>query len=138
MCQRAARQVERSAFWKLAGMPRAVPIAQDDPAAKRERERMVSMRTYSRRRWAATLIIGLMACGLFGTAPAQAQSAPIVVPPIASIVAGIPPGTPSLVVGFPGDSGVNSRAGLTWSTTGRADVDIDVDINRQHGQAAAG
>ena len=74
---------------------------------------------------------------MFGAAPVQAQSVPIIVPPISAIVVGIPPSAPSLVVGFPGDSGVNSRAGLTWSTTGRADVDVDVDINRQHGQAAA-
>ena len=96
------------------------------------------MRNHLRRRWGVGLFAALVACGAFGAAPVQAQSVPIIVPPISAIVVGIPPGIPSLVVGFPGDSGVNSRAGLTWSTTGRADVDVDVDISRQHGQAAVG
>jgi hypothetical protein len=96
------------------------------------------MGNHARPRWGIGLATALVACGLFGTAPAEAQSVPIIVPPISSVVVGIPPVMPSLVVGLPGESGVNSRAGLTWSTTGRADVDVDVDINRQHGQAAAG
>ena len=65
----------------------------------------------------------------------RAQSVPIIVPPISPIVVGITPAIPSLIVGIPGDSGVHSRAGVTWSTTGRADVDVDID--RHHGQAAA-
>ena len=88
------------------------------------------------RRWGVGLIAALMACGAFGAAPVRAKSVPVIVPPISSIVVGIPPAIPSLVVGFPGDSGVHSQGGLTWSTTGRADVDVD--ISRQHGQAAAG
>ena len=96
------------------------------------------MRNHSRRRWGVALVTALVAGGLFGAAPAQAQSVPIIIPPISSIVAGIPPAMPSLVVGFPGDNGVSSQGGVTWSTTGRADVDVDVDIDRQHGQAAAG
>jgi hypothetical protein len=44
----------------------------------------------------------------------------------------------AFVVGFPGDTGVHSQAGLTWTTSGRADVDVDVDISEQHGQAAVG
>jgi hypothetical protein len=88
------------------------------------------------RRWGVGLIAALVACGAFGAAPVRAQSVPIVVPPISSILVGIPPAMPSLVVGFPGDGGVHSQGGLTWSTTGRADVDVD--INRQSGQAAAG
>jgi hypothetical protein len=99
---------------------------------------MDSMRNTKRRRWGVGLVAGLVACGAIGAAPAQAQSVPIIIPPISAIVVGIPPSIPSLVVGLPGDSGVNSRAGLTWSTTGRADVDVDVDIDRQHGQAVAG
>ena len=95
------------------------------------------MRSHSLRRWGAGLVAGLVACGAFGIAPVQAQSVPIIVPPISAVVVGIPPSIPSLV-GFPGDSGVNNRAGLTWSTTGRADVDVDVDIDRQHGQVSAG
>jgi hypothetical protein len=39
----------------------------------------------------------------------------------------------SLIVGFPGDSGVHSQDGLTWSTIERAGVDVDVDINRLPG-----
>jgi hypothetical protein len=96
------------------------------------------MRNRVRRRWGVSLAAALVACGAFGAAPVQAQSVPVVVPPISAIVVGIPPAMPSLVVGFPGDSGMSSQGGLTWSTTGRADVDVDVDINRQHGQAAAG
>ena len=99
---------------------------------------MESMRNTKRRRWGVGLVAGLVACAAVGAAPAQAQSVPIIIPPISAIVVGIPPSIPSLVVGLPGDSGVNSRAGLTWSTTGRADVDVDVDIDRQHGQAVAG
>ena len=92
----------------------------------------------TRRRWGIGLIAGLVACGSFGIAPAAAQSGPIIVPPISSVVGGLPPGFPSVVVGIPGGNEVNSRAGVTWSTTGRADVDIDVDVDQQHGQAAAG
>ncbi|MDF3042504.1 MAG: hypothetical protein K0Q71_5210 [Thermomicrobiales bacterium] len=96
------------------------------------------MHNWSRRRWVLGLVAALVAWGVVGAAPARAQSVPIVVPPISSVVVGIPPGIPSLVVGLPGDSRVSSRGGLTWSITGRADVDVDVDIDRQHGQAAAG
>ena len=91
----------------------------------------------TRRRWGVGLVAGLVACGAFGIAPVQAQSVPVIVPPISAIVVGIPPSIPSFV-GFPGDSGMHNQAGLTWSTTGRADVDVDVDIDRQHGQAAVG
>ena len=100
---------------------------------------MVSMSNATRRRWGVGLIAALVAGGAFGIAPAdmQAQSVPVIIPPISAIVVGIPPSIPSLV-GFPGDTGVHSQAGLTWSTTGRADVDVDVDITRQHGQAAVG
>ena len=99
---------------------------------------MDSMGNLTRRRCTVGLVAGLLACGVCGIAPARAQSVPIIVPPISAIVVGIPPSIPSLVVGFPGDNGVNSRGGLTWSTTGRADVDVDVDISRQHGQVATG
>jgi hypothetical protein len=99
---------------------------------------MVSMPNLSRRRWGVGLVAGLVACGAVGAAPVQAQSVPIIIPPISAVVVGIPPSIPSLVVGLPGDSGVTTRGGLTWSTTGRADVDVDVDIDRHHGQAAAG
>ena len=91
----------------------------------------------TRRRWGVGLVAGLVAGGAFGIASVQAQSVPIIIPPISAIVVGIPPSAPSFV-GFPGDTGVHSQAGLTWSTTGRADVDVDVDIDRQHGRAAAG
>ncbi len=57
---------------------------------------------------------------------------PVIVPPSAPVVVGIPAGIP--VVGIPENSGVRSRAGMTWSTRGRADVDIAID--RRHGQAA--
>ncbi|MBW3633605.1 MAG: hypothetical protein KY456_11335 [Chloroflexi bacterium] len=85
------------------------------------------------RRWGVGLVAGLVACGVLGSSPANAQPGPIIIPPISPVVVGITPGIPSLVVGIPGNSGVNSRAGITWSTSGRADVDIDVD--RHHGQA---
>ena len=93
------------------------------------------MLNHKRRRWAVGLLAGLMACEVLGVAPMHAQSVPIIIPPISPVVVGIPVSIPSLVVGVPGGSEVNSRAGVTWSTSGRADVDVDID--RHHGQAAA-
>ncbi len=90
-----------------------------------------------RRRWGAGLVAGLVVWGAFGIAPAQAQSVPVIGPPISAIVVGIPSALPSLV-GLPGDSGVRCQGGLSWSTSGRTDVDVAVDVNRQPGQAAAG
>ena len=90
---------------------------------------------HTRRRWGVGLVAGLVACGMFGGAPVHAQSVPIIVPPIAPIVVGIPVSIPPVFVGIPGDNGVHSRGGVTWSASGRADVDIDID--RHHGQAAA-
>ncbi len=87
----------------------------------------------SRRRRVA-LVAGLVAGAALGAAPARAQSVPVVVPPIAPIVVGVPGGIPSVVSGIPGNGGPRSRAGLTWSESGRADVDVDVE--RHHGQAA--
>jgi hypothetical protein len=92
----------------------------------------------TRRRWGVGLVAGFVAWGAFGSAPVHAQSVPVIVPPISAIVVGIPPAAPSLIVGFPGVSGMHSQGGLTWSTSGRADVDVDVDITRQPGQAATG
>jgi hypothetical protein len=97
---------------------------------------MDSTRNAIPRRWGVGLVAGLVACGAFGIAPVQAQSVPVIVPPISAIVVGIPPSIPSFVVGFPGDTGVHSQAGLTWTTSGGADVDVDV--SEQHGQAAVG
>ena len=88
---------------------------------------MVLMFTHTRRRWGVGLVAGLVACGLFGSTPVQAQSVPIIIPPLSPIVVGIPPS----FAGVP----EHSQGGVTWSTTGRADVDVD--INRHHGQAAA-
>ena len=95
------------------------------------------MRNHVHRRWGVALIAALVACGAFGAAPVRAQSVPVIVPPISAIVVGIPPAMPALV-GTPGDSGVSGQGGLIRSTSGRASVDGDVDINRQPGQAAAG
>jgi hypothetical protein len=92
---------------------------------------MISMFNDTRRRWSVGLVAGLVACGVLGVAPVGAQSAPVIVPPISPIVVGITPVIPWVVVG---DS-EHSRGGLNWSTSGRADVDIDID--RSHGQAAA-
>src|SRR5215212_11460626 len=114
-CQPAARHVERRVVQRIGGTPCAAGIVQASPAVRRERERIVSMRNHARRRWGVGLATALVACGLFGAGPARAESVPIIIPPISSIVVGIPPVMPSLVVGLPGESGVNSRAGLTWS-----------------------
>lgn len=89
------------------------------------------MQMYRQRRWGVALIAGFVACGVYGIAPIEAQSVPIIVPPMSPIVVGITPGIPSLVVEGSG----SSRAGVTWSTSGRADMDVDVD--RQHGLASA-
>jgi hypothetical protein len=83
------------------------------------------------RRWGIALVAGLMACGLVGSASVGAQSAPIIIPPISPIGVGIPVGVPPIFVGVT----EHSQGGVSWSTTGRADVDIDID--RHHGQAAA-
>lgn len=87
---------------------------------------MVVADKYRPRRWCVGLVAGIVALGASGIAPAGAQSVPIVVPSIAPIVVGIPAGAPIVVVGIPGTGGA----------TGRADVDVDVDINRHHGRAA--
>ena len=88
---------------------------------------MVPMITHTRRRWGVGFVAGIVACGLVGSTPAGAQSVPIIIPPIAPIMVGIPP----VFVG----GGEHSQGGISWSTTGRADVDVDID--RHHGQAAA-
>ncbi len=97
---------------------------------------MVPMVTHLSRRFAVGLVAGLVATGLLGIAPAHAQSVPIIAPPLSPIVVRLTPAIPSLIAGIPGTGGVHSQDGVTWSTTGRADVDVDVD--RHHGQAAAG
>ena len=89
------------------------------------------MRNPLRRYWRFGLVAGLVSCALVGPTPVHAQSIPIVIPPI---IVGITPGLPSPVIGIPGMSGVHSKDEVTWSTRGRADVDVDID--RQHGQAA--
>jgi hypothetical protein len=93
------------------------------------------MSLQSCRRPFIALVAGLVACAAVGAAPVHAQSVPIVVPPIAPITAGIPIGVPPVVVSVPAPGGASSRDGVTWSESGRADVDVDVD--RHHGQAAA-
>jgi hypothetical protein len=95
---------------------------------------MIPMRNHTRR-WGVALIAGLLACGAFGAAPANAQTGPIIIPPIVPIAVGITPGIPWVIVGIPGTSEVHSQGGVTWSTSGRADVDVDID--RHHGQAVA-
>ena len=85
--------------------------------------------------WRLGLAAGLVSCALAGTTPVSAQSIPIVVPSSPAIVVGVTPGLPLPVTGIPGMSGVHSKDEVTWSTRGRADVDVDID--RQHGQAAA-
>ena len=88
-----------------------------------------------RRHWRLGLVVGLVSCALLGTTPVRAQSIPVVVPPSSAIVVGISPGLPSPVIGIPGIGGVHSKDEVTWSTRGRADVDVDID--QQHGQVAA-
>ena len=93
------------------------------------------MSLQSCRRPFVALVAGLVTCAAVGAAPVHAQSVPIVVSPIAPITAGIPIGVPPMVGSVPAPGGANSRDGVTWSESGRADVDVDVD--RHHGQAAA-
>jgi hypothetical protein len=66
--------------------------------------------------------MGLVACEVIGVVPVRAESVPVIVVPMPPIV----------ITGLPGDHDVHSRSGVTWATSGRADVDIDVD--QQHGQ----
>ena len=87
------------------------------------------------RHWRLGLAAGLVSFVLMGTTPVSAQSVPIVIPPSPAIVVGITPGLPSPLIGIPGVSGIHSKDEVTWSTRGRADVDVDID--RQHGQVAA-
>ena len=89
----------------------------------------------TRRRWGVGLVAGLVAWGVLGDASANAQPGPIIIPPIIPISVGITPSIPSVVVGIPGTGGVRSTEGVTWSKSGRADVDIDID--RHRGQAVA-
>jgi hypothetical protein len=92
---------------------------------------MVRMNTHTRRRWGIGLVAALVAFGAGGFTPVAAQSVPIILPPITPIVAGIPVSIPPIFAG----GTEHSQGGVTWSTTGRADVDVDID--RHHGQAAA-
>jgi hypothetical protein len=85
--------------------------------------------------WRLGLVAGLASFALMGITSVSAQSIPIVVPSSPAIVVGVTPGLSPPAIGIPGMSGVHSKDEVTWSTRGRADVDVDVD--RQHGQAAA-
>ena len=72
-------------------------------------------------RWLAAVIVGLALASTLGITSGQAQTVPIIIPPVVPVIIGLP------------SSG--GRAGLTWSTTGRADVDVHVDRSQQHGRA---
>jgi multidrug efflux pump subunit AcrA (membrane-fusion protein) len=93
------------------------------------------MRTSRQRRWSLGLAAGLITCGVVGVAPTSAQSVPVIVPSVGPIIVGITANVPSVIVGIPGQSEVHEQSGVTWSKSGRADVDIDV--GQHHGQAAA-
>ena len=80
------------------------------------------------RRKGIGLVGGLFMCGVLGATPVEAQSGPII-PIIPPVVVGIPSGISPVVVGVPG----SERHGIGWTTTGRADVDVDIDRSQQHG-----
>ena len=131
------RRFERLVVWTHSGTPCGAVSVQARPAVRRDRGKEDSHRQSSTRRWSVGLVAGLVACGAFGGAPVKAQSAPVIVPRVSAIVVEISTAMPSLLVGFPGDNGVSSQSGLTWPITGRADVDVDIEVNRQHCQVAA-
>lgn len=83
------------------------------------------------RRWSPRLVGGCLMIGTMGIAPAGAQSlpqGPVVILPIAPVELTIPIVVPPL-----SGAGVGMRRdGLSWSRTGRADVDVDID--RHHGR----
>lgn len=112
-------------------MPYAALIPLAGRLATRERERMALMIKHARRRWGVGLVAGLVAGAVVGGAPVRTQAVPIIIPPMSPIVVGVPISIPPIVAGV----SEHSRGGVTWSTSGRADVDIDTD--RHHGQAAA-
>jgi hypothetical protein len=87
------------------------------------------------RRWSLALVAGCVAGAIASVAPVAAQTGPVIVPPVAPIVVGLPAGIPLGGAVLPGHKGGTTRDGLIWSKSGRADVDIAVD--RHHGQAAA-
>lgn len=80
------------------------------------------------RRKSLGLVGGLLVCGVLGAAPVEAQSSPII-PIIPPVVVGLPGGVTPVVVAVPG----SERHGINWSTSGRADVDVDIDRSQQHG-----
>jgi hypothetical protein len=72
-------------------------------------------------RWIVALITGLVLGSTLGVTPGRAQAVPIIVPPVVPVIVGLPSG--------------GGRVGVTWSTSGRADVDVHVDRSQRHGRA---
>jgi hypothetical protein len=90
------------------------------------------MRTSWRWSLVVALLVGIVAQGALGAASVQADAgplAPVVIVPLAPVELGLPTMLPAVVVGTID----RSRDSVSWSTRGRADVDVD--IERQQGRA---
>jgi hypothetical protein len=81
------------------------------------------------RRMGFALVGGLLVSGVLSATPVDAQRGPII-PIIPTFPVGLPGGISPVIVGFPG----SEQHGIDWSTSGRADVDVDIDHSQQRGR----
>jgi hypothetical protein len=83
---------------------------------------------------AVGLLTILLLAGLLGTASVQAQTGPIIVSATGAVAITPPVLIPHVIVG----RSAFERHGLMGSTSGRANVDVDIDRSHQHGHAVGG
>jgi hypothetical protein len=87
------------------------------------------MREQARRR-PVSLAAGLLVCAGLGPTSFSAQAAPPIIPATAPIVVGATLTLPPVVVVVSGRDG----RGTPWATSGRADVDVDIERSTHHGR----